>query len=132
MLHLLAGISAFIASLAFLLRTMAGSRAQWSWSVSDLPKRGDWLQSRGRNSRIVCKEYDAPPPNGKLIDNGILPKSHVFGPVHEIRFISDDENEFVCVSVPSYYRPGTLAWVNIENKGTRFAALDRKWAGFLD
>ena len=114
---------------------MGSRKAEWSWENSVEPMRGDWCLTKPSGSRITCKEYDAPPPAGRLL--GKLPKSYLFGPVHEVQNITwvDPKNvthNFVCVRVPSYREPSELAWVNIENNGVRFAALDRKWAGFLD
>ena len=93
-----------------------------------LPRRGDWFQSKGPWTKIVCREYTAPPPWGVLL--GDLPRRAWFGPVHEV--IDKEYRSFVVVKVPSRFMPGELAWVNIENRGTRFAKMDRCWAGFLD
>ena len=76
----------------------------------------------------MCKEYTAAPPLGELL--GVLPDNAWFGPVHEVQ--DKVHGSFISVSVPSRCSPGTLAWVNIENKGKRFAKLDRKYAGFID
>ena len=109
----------------------------------NLTKRGDWCLTRKRSSRVQCFEYTAPFPRGKKVrdenDHKVvpLPPDHWFGPVHDVMWPNEEEeNVFVSVQVPSHIKHGELVWVNIRGgpSGQQpfIAALDRKWAGFLD
>ena len=85
------------------------------------PEIGQYWQSKGGNTRIVCKAYIDPPgaQRGGLSSVWSYPKGACLGLVHEVEFT----NTFVSIRVPDPCCHGRLVWVNVFRRGIRGAGI---------